>query len=221
MFALLRQGEFRVGAGDTVAQYLLAVNGHDGSRALSFLPTDVRVVCANTLRMAEGSARATVRMLHTSGLPERIKAASGALEHAEALVSIQREQSRELGERQWSESTRMLYLARTVEDVRGLTPGTLVVDRPSGGLRVHSVGEERTDRDELSRALDIASSIVAAERHRFQELAPEGSAWRSFQAVSHWAHHVRKGRQDAVETRLTGAVSSIVSRAFNRALALK
>ncbi len=217
VFALLRQGEFHVGAGDRVYQYLLAVNGHDGTRALSFLPTSVRVVCANTLRMAEGAGSPTVRMLHTSGLPERIAAASRALETAEALVWIQRKEQERLGATEWSEDALGSFLARTVEDIIGAPADSLGVAFGTGSRPVVF----KTGADILpARAPDALRAIDSAYRHPWQAMAPERSAWRAFQAVSHWAHHARKGRQDAVESRLAGAVQGITSRAFRRALAL-
>lgn len=216
LFALLRQGEFRIGAGDRVRQYLLAVNGHDGTRALSFMPTDVRVVCANTLRMAESARGAAVRLMHTSGLAERIKHATAALETAEALVSVQRTETERLADTVWTADERDVYLTRTVEDVLAVPAGVMRITRRGSELRADAL----TLTPLPPRALDVAGSIDAAERHPWQRAAPEGSAWRSFQAVSHWAHHVRKGRQDAAESRLSGAVQGITSRAFRRALAL-
>jgi phage/plasmid-like protein (TIGR03299 family) len=38
--------------GDTIKSYILAQTSHDGSSALNLQPTQVRVCCANTLRMA-------------------------------------------------------------------------------------------------------------------------------------------------------------------------
>lgn len=223
LFALLRQGEFQVGSGDRIRQYLLAVNGHDGSRALSFLPTDVRVVCANTLRSAEAGANGTVRLLHTSGLPERVKHAARALETAEALVTQQRTWTQELADTRWDETTRTLYLARTAEDIVGAPVGSIMLGVGPRGLRFllpDGSGDPVRHEALQARVLDVVGSIRAMDRHAFQAVAPEGSAWRSFQSVSHWAHHVRKGRQDPVESRLSGAVSGLVSRAFRRALAL-
>lgn len=226
LFALLRQGEFRVGAGDRTVQYLLAVNGHDGSRALSFLPTDVRVVCANTLRMAEGAAGATVRLLHTSGLPERIRAASSALESAEALVSVQRTASERLADTIWTDETMGRYLARTIEDVTGIPAGALDVTVRPWDRSVRFVDPATGNEDPIrhpklaTRAGELVRALDEADRHDFQSIAPAGSAWRAFQSVSHWAHHVRKGRQDPVESRLSGAVAGIVTRAFRRAVTM-
>lgn len=43
-------------AGDEVIPYMLASNGHVGNRAVVVMPTTVRVVCANTLAMADAAA---------------------------------------------------------------------------------------------------------------------------------------------------------------------
>lgn len=53
---ILKQGEHEVIPGDTHYKYLCVMWGHNGKRSVSLFPTDVRVVCMNTFRMAFGSA---------------------------------------------------------------------------------------------------------------------------------------------------------------------
>ena len=52
--------------------YILLSNGHDGKRALTGRLTDVRVVCANTLKLAETSA-ASLYVTHARGVNVRLK----------------------------------------------------------------------------------------------------------------------------------------------------
>lgn len=219
VFALLRQGAFRIGAGDEVRQYLLAVTGHDGTRALSFLPTDVRVVCANTLRAAERAGDgATVRLAHTSGITERLKTAAASLERAEALVSTRREDTERLAGMALEGEALDRYFARTVEDIRGLPAGAIELD--GGRLTFHgsTPGERRPDLL-LRRDLAVAAGLREGLVHPFQALAPRGSAWRAFQAVSHYVHHGRRpGKVERTEGLLLGSAGATVSRAFARAL---
>lgn len=58
----------RNGSEDTVAQYLLFSNAHDGSQRLRVQTTPIRVVCQNTLNMAQhGSKRNTSAWVCHSG----------------------------------------------------------------------------------------------------------------------------------------------------------
>lgn len=73
VWALVRVGERRFG--DSLHRsYLLLSNGHDGLRAVRGTLTDVRVVCANTLRLAE-TAVAGLFVSHARGVDARIKTA--------------------------------------------------------------------------------------------------------------------------------------------------
>jgi len=213
VFALLKQGEFQVGIGDRVHQYLLASNGHDGSRALAFTPTDVRVVCANTLARADAQGTG-VRLLHTKGLAERLRAASATLERAEALVSVQRAETMELVTRVITEDEFDAYLARTVEDVRGMAPGSIQDRDP---LRRYDLVPPAL----RARVQATAESLVAALEHPTNQLpGMDGTAWQAYQAVSYWAQHVRNGRMDAPSSNLAGPIRDIKARAWTRALEL-
>lgn len=73
VWALVKTGE-RQFAGSAHASYLLLSNGHDGKRALKGTLTDTRVVCANTLRMAETNA-SQLFVTHGRGVESRVKTA--------------------------------------------------------------------------------------------------------------------------------------------------
>jgi phage/plasmid-like protein (TIGR03299 family) len=66
--------------GDTVVQYMYVRTGHDAAGAIVVLPMAVRVVCANTDRLALDSARNVYRMRHTASASEQLRQARRALE---------------------------------------------------------------------------------------------------------------------------------------------
>ena len=67
-------GEFNI-AGDKVNQYLLLASSADGSLATQARLTSVRVVCNNTLQLAQQKGKANVSVRHNSIFrPEAIKA---------------------------------------------------------------------------------------------------------------------------------------------------
>ena len=70
---------------DTVREYLLLSNTHDGSRRVEVLWTPIRVVCQNTLSMALGGGRTgRVRFKHTGSL-------MGRMEEAQDILGIARQ----------------------------------------------------------------------------------------------------------------------------------
>ena len=66
-------GDWQVG-GDKMGMYLLCFNSHDGSSGLEVIPTTVRVVCANTLRMARASGKG-MSFRHALGIKDKMAAA--------------------------------------------------------------------------------------------------------------------------------------------------
>lgn len=79
VFALLQvKGHAKI-ADSMQVPYLLLTNTHDGTEAVKVTPTSVRVVCANTVRMAQASGK-NVNFRHNSSVHERMKIASAMLD---------------------------------------------------------------------------------------------------------------------------------------------
>jgi phage/plasmid-like protein (TIGR03299 family) len=58
--------------GDSVNEYLVLANSHDGSMPMTGMITPIRVVCNNTLRMAISEAKRIVKIRHTKNAVDRI-----------------------------------------------------------------------------------------------------------------------------------------------------
>ncbi|MGG7664041.1 DUF932 domain-containing protein [Dyadobacter sp. BHUBP1] len=69
----------RVGSSDFVNQYVLIANSHDGSMAITATPTNIRVVCNNTLTAALDHAKGAIKIRHTERAPERLAEAAKVL----------------------------------------------------------------------------------------------------------------------------------------------
>lgn len=65
--------------GDELLAYLLFLWSHDGSSAVRIMPTPVRVVCANTLRMAVHGGRTVWSASHTASIHDRAEQAMQTL----------------------------------------------------------------------------------------------------------------------------------------------
>lgn len=57
ILAKINRKPMQIAKGDEVAKYVMLSNGHDGLTAVKVGFTPIRIVCANTLRMAEGERK--------------------------------------------------------------------------------------------------------------------------------------------------------------------
>lgn len=64
-----------VDGNDEVFQYVLLANSHDGSLAITAMPTNIRVVCNNTLSAALSNAKGSYKIRHTRNAADRVKEA--------------------------------------------------------------------------------------------------------------------------------------------------
>ena len=62
-----------MGDGEKVEAYLALLNGHDGSRSLTALPTMTRIVCNNTMQRAENSATLSLSTAHIGNVQARME----------------------------------------------------------------------------------------------------------------------------------------------------
>lgn len=96
MLARFGQNEV-IEAGDEIAKYLLLAHGHDGTFAVRFGFTPIRVVCYNTLSAASQSEESRLmRCLHTSGLADNLTVLRNAMQLGEQVFSLTAEQYRKL-----------------------------------------------------------------------------------------------------------------------------
>lgn len=76
VFVCMKLNEgIKIGNSDAVEQYVLLANSHDGTLAITAMPTNVRVVCNNTLSAALGGAKAAHKIRHTANAADRVKEA--------------------------------------------------------------------------------------------------------------------------------------------------
>ena len=64
--------QLTIGKDDLIDRYLLLSNSHDGSSAVSVRFTSIRVVCKNTLNLAQHGGKATVSIRHTRHMRRKL-----------------------------------------------------------------------------------------------------------------------------------------------------
>jgi phage/plasmid-like protein (TIGR03299 family) len=68
--------DIKVGSDDVVNQYLLIATSHDGSMSITAMPTNIRVVCNNTLSAALGQkSKDKIKIRHTTNANQRLSEA--------------------------------------------------------------------------------------------------------------------------------------------------
>lgn len=167
---------------DEVIKRLLIAHGHDGSLKTMVLPTNVRVVCANTLSMALGGNRASRKenqkgsgivngyvIKHTRNADERIKAAVDGYKESIKYFDAVQKQAEQLILTPFSDANMKQLTAK-------LFP-------------VNVERESDIPAQTLKSRYEVERLFVEGAGH--QELALTGTAWGAFNAVT---EHLDYGR---------------------------
>lgn len=111
VLAKIQRNGMTILPGDTVEKYLLLSNSHDGSRAIKVGYNPIRVVCANTMAMADRSALAQMlRVRHTAGAVETLNNIRDIMNNIDAEFEATAEQYRHLASRQVKASDLKRYV---------------------------------------------------------------------------------------------------------------
>jgi phage/plasmid-like protein (TIGR03299 family) len=112
--AKFRGADMEIEKGDKVARYLMGSHGHDGTFAMRFGPTAVRIVCANTLAMSLGEG-GKIRCLHTKNLGDNLEVLRDGIAATQEHFELTAEQYRSLSQRGVSRADLREYARIIVE----------------------------------------------------------------------------------------------------------
>jgi phage/plasmid-like protein (TIGR03299 family) len=181
---------------DESKTYLLVSNGHTGNRTLIIAPTTIRVICQNTLRLAETQAKENRKrpglaggftLKHTPGIHESVNEAKAAFAATIASHQATKAAWRYLAKKPMTSRLEAEFLAQ-------------VFGRP---------GPDETDRAKALRKgrEDRIAAILASPTSQVR--GTKDTAFSLLQAVVEYADHDRTTRTseggDADETRLFSA----------------
>lgn len=99
VLAKINKPALEIAPGDTVERFILLSNSHDGSRAVRLGFTPIRVVCANTLRLAhdtEAESNKLIKVLHTKNVVKSLDALREIMDVANSQFEASAEQYRKL-----------------------------------------------------------------------------------------------------------------------------
>lgn len=186
---------------DEVAQYLALINSHDGTMALSALPTSVRIVCNNTLSMALSAEKrlkkGMFRVTHTGDMQAKQQAMRDALGRFRKTGALFVEAVNSLSRREM-----------TVVEIQNFWL------RVWGALEapvVASPANAKEEANNLAAVGEIAKWSMAFDAERARLGAP-ASLWMAANAVTRSVQHTRnsgRGRKPTYESKGWAAINGV------------
>ena len=202
VWVMLRlSSEINVGSDDNIKQYILASNDHTGAQAAKFGLIGVRVVCNNTLTLAESSKDAQlIRIIHQGDVNKNMQTVASMLNHVNGRFE------------NYSHDLNLLAKSGINEkDLRKMVKDCFYnlkdqVD-PKLALRILQTENNVVELFETGAGSDLISA--------------KGTVYGAYQAINHYLNH---NRDIALETRLSSMVwggrAAIDKTAFNMAMRL-
>lgn len=157
---------FDVVSGDTHETYLLCINGHDGQTKLTFKLTATRVVCANTLAIAENDNYERLVLKHTTGV--KIK-----LDEAKQLIQGEQMNAENMKLKLQELSRRKLTVQNVAEVLGRLIPKTKGTDDYSG--------------KSVSKIEEIVKLYALNDNNQFPSI--QGTAYNLLNAITEYTDH--------------------------------
>jgi phage/plasmid-like protein (TIGR03299 family) len=178
---------------DRMDLYLAATTSHDGTASLRLDATPVRIVCANTQRMAYARSQGSYTFRHTSNVHAQISEAREAL----GLVW------KHFGDWQ-SDAEKMLNESMTMGEFEKIVAQVWPVEDDASDVAKNNAKKRTNTLRYLIRDADTQKAIA-------------GTRWAGYQAITECLDHFAPAKTDAVRaTRaLTGAGAELKARAFD------
>lgn len=176
---------------DPINKFLLLYNTHDGSSALTMRLVTTRVVCQNTLSAALDERSESFRVRHTSGIEDRT-----------------------------NEAVRLLGLARKQFDVIGDAYNRMAAVQVDTTILSYFLNVVLPQTGESSTKVQNSRDTVQGlfeGRAVGSDLAGK-TVWGLYNSVAEWITHIKKYRNERLESVWFGSGHDLNQRAFNTAV---
>lgn len=190
-------GDYLIG-GEKHQKFLLAYTTHDGSSKVRFKPTDVRVVCWNTVSAALAYGGRELSFAHTADFDLEVKQAAGIFAatddvfdafqrrgeemQAQVMTPTQADKAIEVFARKsmWNGASREELERALVEEM----VGPQVLD-----AAIATFGATVRKQKRYQQAIDMIHARLEEEREGSREV----TAWLLAQSMTGWVDHERSG----------------------------
>jgi len=169
-------GDISIGSTDDVTRkYMLLYNSHDGTKSVRVSPTNVRVVCWNTLQVAISSRDNEVSIRHKGSIKDKLQDARKVLQIVNSGYDVFAKKAQ--------------ILAETVIKVEDFEKLVSVVEPDIAN-------PEEKDLKNLERRRDKIRAYFASESQWAMEHNLPITAWTALNAVTAHNTHGKKGRKN-------------------------
>lgn len=192
-----------VGDSDEVKQYVLIANSHDGSLAITATPTNVRVVCNNTLTAALRGATGAIKIRHTSNAANRLSEAAKVLKLIADNTQANTDNYNAMRELQISKEQMFNYFGNVF-----CTPAE---------IKEFQEGKRMNDVISTRKQNILTEVLQYAERGQGQALAMNGNnlnMWSAYNAVTGYVTRKKySNASDRANSMLFGSAASTIADA--------
>ena len=211
-------------ANDTVERYILLSNAHDGTRAVSVGFSPIRVVCANTLAMADAAATSSLlKVRHTKGMHDTLEAVREVMNVAKSAFEATAEQYRYLASRDIDAKGLDAYVRRVFDES---PPAEVTAETVRWEKYGMSRGKTKESRSEAYNRERREAIVRLFERGR-GNAAPgvRGTYWAAYNGITEYLGNDRprggtlESRTESLSMGGKGGAQGISQRALSLALA--
>jgi phage/plasmid-like protein (TIGR03299 family) len=181
--------EFAVSSDDIVYNYILLVNSHNGTSPIWVIPTNVRVVCWNTLQAARRTATGFLNIRHTGNIKSK-------LEDARLFLKLAR-----------TDIDKMNY------HMKVLSKKNVTVDKVKQFIEqmfTMPVVENSQIEREVSARLQKTREMIKSNFDSMNTIASKGTAYGLLNSVTEYVDHQRntygRGTDQKLENRFRSSI---------------
>lgn len=190
-----------VNGNDTVKQYVLIATSHDGSLAITAMPTNVRVVCNNTLTAALRNSQDKIKIRHTVNAQNRLSEAMRVLKLMSENTTINTDNYNEMAAKVISKAELINYIGNvfcTPDEIKELQKGNKAIIS-------------------TKKANILTDVLTFANNGQGQNIAMKGTdhtMWSAYNAVTGYVTRKKySNASDRANSMLFGAAADTIQEA--------
>lgn len=197
-----------VGSNDVVRQYVLIATSHDGSLSITAMPTNIRVVCNNTLSAALRESKDKIKIRHTNNANVRLAEAMRVLKLMSNNTAANEDNYNEMQQKIITPAEMFNYFGNvfcTPDEIKELQSGKKASEALS------------------TRKQNILSDVLYfANKGQGQSMAMQGAnhtLWSAYNAVTGYITRKKySSANDRANSMLFGSAAATIEEAGSLAL---